>query len=280
MSAPLSAYGDALRFDRLVNVYFYTSNADKLLQARLIFARRGYELRHFRIGSEPYDEDYSLGTETLLTKAITQVNADFNVRSLFFVEDTSLRIDALSEEFDFPGLAVKDWFGTTSFDELDRQIRIRGGDRRALVRSDIALFLPTLSRPIFFHGETAGAVATTPPTFSPSSQYPWLTPDTFNGWFIPAGASRRLGETEFEDSLQFDFRAKSIASLIDQIDQLNAALNLASNFYVVRRRSSPSEPEQPLLTGLLPIDKRAVESFSSWVINVPGRQPSVIISLH
>ena len=32
-------YGDVFRFDRLFNVLFYTSNTEKLIQARLIFMR-------------------------------------------------------------------------------------------------------------------------------------------------------------------------------------------------------------------------------------------------
>jgi hypothetical protein len=35
-------YGKSLGFERILNVYFYTSNPDKLLQARLMFVRHGY----------------------------------------------------------------------------------------------------------------------------------------------------------------------------------------------------------------------------------------------
>jgi dephospho-CoA kinase/inosine/xanthosine triphosphate pyrophosphatase family protein len=241
-------YGNALRFDRVLTVYFYTSNADKLLQAKLMFMRHGYPLRHYSGRREPYDEDYSLGTELLLGRAIEQVNAEFGVRSIFFVEDTSLRIEALSEGLaDYPGLAVKEWFSSASFDSLDRQLQEKGNDRRVVVKSDIALYLPALSRKVFFHSETAGRVATSAPTFSPSPQYPWLTPDTFNGWFIPEGTTRRLGEMEFEESLAFDFRAKSLSALISRLEELNSALNLTPNFYIIRRPVSPPIAEQQLL---------------------------------
>jgi hypothetical protein len=90
-------YGNALRFDRILNVYFYTSNADKLLQARLMFVRHGYNLRHYRGRREPYDEDYSLGSEQLLNRAIKQVNDEFGIKSIFFVEDTTLRLEGLSK---------------------------------------------------------------------------------------------------------------------------------------------------------------------------------------
>ncbi len=97
-------YGDVFRFDRLFNIFFYTSNADKLVQARLIFMRSGYRLRHYSGRHEPYDEDYSLGTEGLLTNALKQVSSEFGLRSMFFVEDTSLRIEALSDVDDYPGI--------------------------------------------------------------------------------------------------------------------------------------------------------------------------------
>lgn len=245
-------YGNSLGFERVLNVYFYTSNADKLLQARLMFVRHGYLLRHFKGHREPYEEDYSLPTEQMLTRAIQQVNAEFGIKSIFFVEDTSLRLEALSDATDYPGLKVKEWFATVTFDEVDHLIQSKGGDRRAVVKSDIALYVPTLSHSIFFHGETAGAVASSPPTFSGSAQYPWLTPTTFNGWFIPDGTNRRLGEMEFEEALEFDFRAKSLAKLIARLEDMNAALNLGSSFYTVRRPEASHPPEQLAFKELLP----------------------------
>lgn len=228
-------YGNAFDFDRIMNVFFYTSNTTKLLQARLMFMRHGYDLRHFKGNREPYDENYALGTSALLTEAIRQVNEQFGIRSVFFVEDTSLRIEALSAELDFPGLAVKEWFPSTSFEELDKKLIERNNDRRATVHSDIALYVPLLSSPIFFHGETHGLVATTNPQFEELAQYPWLTPNTFNGWFVPDGSLKRLGEMEFEESLEYDFRAKSIRALLSRLEELNAGLNLRPNFYTVRR---------------------------------------------
>lgn len=253
MKALRPHYGNAFEFDRVLNVFFYTSNTTKLLQARLLFMRHGYELRHFKGNREPYDEHYALGTQTLLGEAIRQVNEEFGVRSIFFVEDTSLRIDALSETSDFPGLAVKEWFPATSFEELDKTLHERANNRRATVFSDIALYVPMLSSPLFFHGETSGRVTDSRPDFEESAQYPWLTPHTFNGWFVPDGSSRRLGEMEFEESLEYDFRAKSLKALLGRLEELNVALNLRSNFYTVRRQLS-----QPGQLSLIPEQSRIV----------------------
>jgi inosine/xanthosine triphosphate pyrophosphatase family protein/dephospho-CoA kinase len=250
-------YGDVFRFDRLMRVFFYTSNADKLIQARLIFARHGYQLNHYRSNNEPYDEDYSVATEELLAKALTQVSQDFERRSVFFVEDTSLRIEAFSDEHDYPGVRAKEWFAESNFEDVDHQLKTRGDDRRVIVKSDIALWLPTSSKPIYFHGETAGTIAKEAPVFEASAQYPWLTPHTFNGWLVPDGSNKRLGQMEFEDSLAYDFRAKSLGLLIDRIEELNAALNMSNRHYTVRRPSeSTAAPGSQL--SLLPRDRTEV----------------------
>jgi hypothetical protein len=129
------------------------------------------------------------------------------------------------------------------------------GDRRAIIKSDIALYVPTLSHHIFFHGETAGRVALSEPSFSASHQYPWLTPSTFNGWFIPDGSNKRLGEMEFEESLRFDFRAKSLSALITRLEEMNSALNLSAPFYTVRKAPSPAAGEQLLFKEILAADE-------------------------
>jgi dephospho-CoA kinase len=91
--------------------------------------------------------------------------------------------------------------------------------------------------PILFHGETEGRVSDGPPSFEASPMYPWLTPATFNGWFVPNGQSglkKTLGEMEFEESLVYDFRARSLNLLSDEYDKLNAAANIGSNFITTR----------------------------------------------
>lgn len=235
-------------FPRKLKVYFYTSNTEKLLQARLLFQREGQTLNHFRATREPYEEDYSLSKEDLLRRAISQVRNEFLVRSVFFVEDTSIRIDAFSSEEDVPGLRAKEWFSSTSFEQIDEQLKGAGNNRRATVKSDIALHIPNLEETFLFHGETSGEVATVKPVFEANAQYPWLTPETFNGWFIPSGASVPLGAMTLDDSLDFDFRAKSLSKVLAFLRPLNAAANLPSSFFsrhVGRSQGDKLEPYLP-----------------------------------
>lgn len=229
--------------DRRLEVYFYTSNIGKFLQARLLFGQAGLQLRHFRARTDPYTEEYHLGKDELLRRAVREVYRWFPSDVVFFVEDTSLRIEALSGAgADVPGLRVKEWFESANFTDVDRALR-EGGDRRATVKSDIALHIPHLDDVVFFRGETSGAVADSPAETEASAQYPWLGPNNFNGWFIPDGATKRLAEMDLETSLEYDFRAKAMVPLIDRLAEYSAILNLSSAGFRRRIQSQPRDQE-------------------------------------
>jgi inosine/xanthosine triphosphate pyrophosphatase family protein/dephospho-CoA kinase len=222
--------------DRRLEVAFYTSNLPKFLQARLVFERNGIVLRHFPTVTEAYEEDYSLAKDELLARALGQVLSRIGTSTIVFVEDTSLRIEALSDSTDFPGLSVKEWFAGTTFRELDGLLSERGNDRRAVVKSDIALYVPLLGRTLYFHGETRGVISNTPPEFRSSTQHPWLTAETFNGWIVPTGVDKRLGEMSVDESWEYDFRIKSLSALLDRLEEYSAILNLPPHSYSRRER--------------------------------------------
>ena len=217
----------------------------------MVFREAEILLGYFRESQDPYVEDYESGKFGLLARAIEQIRRRFGTSSIFFVEDTSVRIDALSELEDVPGLRVKEWFRETSFADLDIALRSKGNDRRATVSSDIGIFVPGLGRPVFVNGNTQGSVAHTEPAFSMNEEYPWLTPNTFNGWFIPIGSSLRLGEMAIDESLDFDFRVKALRQVVERIQEYNAVLNLSSGSYVLPHDDSVHG--QPLLFPASPL---------------------------
>ena len=235
-----------------LTVRFHTSNIEKFLQARFVFDAAGFTLGYFKESQDPYFEDYLAGKQELLKRAIREIVDRLGANSLFFVEDTSVRIEALSGEKDFPGLQVKEWFQSTTFEQLNREILSAGSNRHATVRSDVALYVPGLRRPVFVSGETSGLIATTPPMFGTDVEHPWLTPSTFNGWFIPQGASKRLGEMSLEESLKYDFRVKALTKLLSRLEEFSAVLNLPTGSYAlplpeVSTRQPMLFPETPLL---------------------------------
>jgi inosine/xanthosine triphosphate pyrophosphatase family protein/dephospho-CoA kinase len=229
-------------------IYFYTSSIQKYLQARLFFDRNGLTVDYFKGTTDPYDEDYGGTKDELLVRAVEQVTGRVGRGNLVFVEDTSVRIEALSEQSqDVPGMLVKHWFDETTFHQLDTELKQAGNDRRTVVKSDIALKLPTLDRALLFHGESEGRVADRPPNFRANPRYPWLTPDSFNGWFIPEGADKPLGALPLEESLAFDFRVRAFRKLIDRLEEYAAALNLPPSAYRRRRVPAALREAQPSL---------------------------------
>ena len=264
---------DNTRRKRLT-VRFHTSNIEKFLQARFVFGNAGVTLGYFKESQDPYVEDYQVGKRTLLDRAIREIVDRLGANSVFFVEDTSVRIEALSGSEDFPGLHVKEWFRNTSFEQLDQSLLSVGDDRRATVYSDIGLFVPGLDRPVFVGGETEGLVATTPPRFGTDVEHPWLTPNTFNGWFIPRGASSRLGEMPVEESLTYDFRVRALNELLRRLEEFTAVLNLPTGNYALPLRHISMEqpmlfPESPLLVvvGRVCAGKT---TFGNYAISVNG----------
>jgi len=234
--------------DRQLQPFFYTSSVAKYLHARVVFSRSGLILHEFKSRREPYSEDYDAGKKVLLARAIAEILSSVGSGSVFFVEDTSLRIDALSVGAeDYPGLRVKEWFPQVDFKDLDASLRGKD-DRRAVIKSDIALHVPGLDRPVYFHGETAGCIAECLPVFEENPQFPWLTPHSFNGWFVPEGATRVLGQMSLEESWQYDFRTKALEQLISHLEEYTAVLNAPSSAYV--RKEPPTSVDQ---LSLLPV---------------------------
>ena len=183
--------------NRRPTVVFFTSSRAKFVQAQLVFESAGLNLSHRSNEERPYHESYSGTKEDLLAAAIKELRKRGGVSgSYFFIEDTSIRIEALSGHEDYPGLEAKEWFERTSFEEVDRAVS-ESGDRRAVIRSCIALAVPTLTRPLYFYGETEGTIAPKPAEFDPDPLLPWLSPNNFSAWFIPNGTSQTLSRNVF-----------------------------------------------------------------------------------
>lgn len=226
-------------------IYFVTSNEDKMFQARLIFSKFGLELQSFQRPPE-YLEDYAQGKEKLLEVGVREVAGALGSSDFFFLEDTSVRIEAISEQTDEPGLAIKEWFTPQRMQDLADRIVREELDPAATVKSDIALHVPGLSRPVFFSGETTGRIAPVAPDFDRDPRYPWLRPDTFNGWLIPDGYDQPLGSLSFDSSMAVDFRARALVSLVERLEEYAVVLNAPPHSYAVRTKPGPAQPQLPL----------------------------------
>lgn len=258
-----------LRYPKQLSVVFYTSSRAKFSQASLIFQLSGARLVFRAHEDDPYHEEYGGSKEDLLVGAVKEIRERGGGSSCFFIEDTSIRIEALSRPHeDYPGLRAKEWFRDASFDDTLSTAR-KVGDLRCSVESTIALSIPGLQRPALFSGTTAGELVETLPDSSGSLIRPWLDPGSFSGWFIPTGANRTLGEMSLEESFSYDFRALSLLALIDRLEELTTTLNAGAGSY--RRRATPSPfRSQNVVQGMLFDDPAESTSGGPEVILVVG----------
>lgn len=219
-----------LRLPRQLQVTFFTSSRAKFAQASTIFTMSGARLAFRRHDEEPYAEDYTGGKEQLLEEAVKEIRRREGSTAVFFIEDTSIRIEALSENSDFPGLRAKEWFMDAVHEEI-LSIADGFGSRGCSVESCIALSLPGLDRPIYFYGVTYGDLVAQLPPPQVNLSTPWLDPTSFSGWFVPTGATLTLGQMSLEGSFSHDFRAKSLMLLLDRLEELTVALNVGPGSY-------------------------------------------------
>ncbi|MBZ9847419.1 AAA family ATPase [Mesorhizobium sp. CA14] len=208
---------------------FFTSNPTKLAHARYLAEGEpinvlGFRQRTYHAG---YTEPRLQSREDLLKasyeSAVQQARKAriLSPRHFFILEDTSVTIDALSSAAEeVPGLDVKYWMRETTFSSLDASVQAAGGNRRAVVRSDLLLHIPSYYRKLWqvgeyivFTGEQSGEIVKQEKTFTTNVIYPWLDNQTFNKWFVPDGASGPLGSLSIVDANKHDFRRKAFNKL-------------------------------------------------------------------
>jgi inosine/xanthosine triphosphate pyrophosphatase family protein/cytidylate kinase len=194
-------------------------NRDKLLEASIRDAntRLAKKLKN-KLKNKPHN----------IPKDADPLNIDdlalMNQEKLFIIEDTSVRIDVLSQQTEFPGVDVKYWMKDLDFETLDKQLITLGNNRGVTVRSDIVIYLPPSFRgnrdTAFFKvftGVTYGQIVDTERQFETNRVYPWLDNKTFNKWFSPEDEILPLSELSIGIANQYDFRKKAIDQLISYL---------------------------------------------------------------
>ena len=249
---PRLAFLDA---SRRVRLYFVTGSAAKFAQAEYVFDRLGLPLAGSLSDRANEIEDYYGGALQLIEQKLRDIS--LGRKTVYFVEDTYVRIEALSQPTSapsdtaewaratVPGLKTKDWFKSYSFEELNSCIRRSSGDRSASVYSTIGLHIPGVVSPQIFTAHLTGEVATSPGAGLPANRlYPWLSPDSFNAWFVPVGEKVPLSDLDLERSLDLDFRVSALLALADRLEEYMAILNLPSvSIQLVPHKQLVAQPQ-------------------------------------
>lgn len=140
---------------------------------------------------------------------------------LFFIEDTSVRIHALSSgQNDIPGTEIKYWMREHDFPSVDKLLKEYGNDRRVTVRSDVLLYLPEYLRKgqdkdyRLFTSIKHGTITEKEYNFKTNELFPWLDNQSFNKWFVPCDCKRPISMLSKKEADKHDFRAGAFKDML------------------------------------------------------------------
>jgi inosine/xanthosine triphosphate pyrophosphatase family protein/dephospho-CoA kinase len=218
----------------MLDITFITSNITKLAHARHLARKYDINILHYKtkyygVGYiEPRIPDKERLLEESMNDAIKRwkKNVSGNKTQLFFIEDTSVRIDALSDcDNEVPGTDIKYWMAEQSFLELDNELKKRNNNRRASVTSHIVLFLTKEIQErinykdeyIVFTSTSNGKIVDKEYSFDTNILYPWLDNKSFNKWFVPDEFNLPISMLDISDADKADFRRKAFDQMFEFI---------------------------------------------------------------
>ncbi len=213
----------------MIEIIFFTSNPVKIAHARYLCRDYAVQISGFREKTfranyvEPRIYDRAQLIDLSYQDALERWRKAYSggESKLFFIEDTSVIIDALSTELETPGLDVKYWMAETDFATLDAQLNALGNDRRVTIRSDLILHLPqelrgdeANKRYRCFTSIVSGTVVEKEWVFDTNPMYPWLDNHTFNKWFVPERCLQPISMLPIAEADKYDFRASAFREML------------------------------------------------------------------
>ena len=240
----------------MTDITFITSNPTKLAHARHLC--KGYDVNilqykklFYGVG---YEEPRLFDRETLLEESINDAIARWkkNVSNygnrLFFIEDTSVRIDALSDgNNEIPGIDIKYWMQSHNFTQLDTKLKKEGNNRDVSVSSHVILFLTndlkkkikTEKDHIVFKSTSHGTIVQKEHRFDTQILYPWLDNKTFNKWFVPDGFDVPISILDISEADKGDFRKGAFDQMLNFLKEHDEIKHTPKSLIVPRIHFNP-----------------------------------------
>lgn len=229
----------------MTDITFVTSNLSKLAHARYLCRNYHVNILHYKklfygVGYEEpriYDRKQLLAESFKDAVARWKRNVTERDNRLFFIEDTSVKIDALSEgENEVPGVDVKYWMQETNFNLLDQELKNKGNNRKCSVTSHVMLFLTEdLKKTLgvtedykIFKSTAYGEITEKEYSFETQILYPWLDNKTFNKWFVPDGYSLPVSLLDISQADAGDFRKGAFEQMLAFLEENGAIKNRRS----------------------------------------------------
>lgn len=240
----------------MTDITFITSNPTKLAHARHLCKEYDINILQYKkfFYGKGYVEPRIYDRKVLLEESIKdaikrwQKNVSSSGKRLFFIEDTSVRIEALSDEKnEIPGVDIKYWMQEYNFKRLDEELRKKGNNRNVTVSSHIILFLSDEIKLasqsekdyIIFSSTSNGTIVKEEQSFETQILYPWLDNKTFNKWFVPNGFEVPISMLDIFDADKVDFRKGAFDQMFAFLQRHNAIQNIQRKPIIPRLSFNP-----------------------------------------
>lgn len=240
----------------MTDITFITSNSTKLAHSRHLCKEYDINILQYKkfFYGKGYVEPRIYDRKTLLEESINDAikrwkkNVSSGGKKLFFIEDTSVIIEAFSdEENEIPGVDIKYWMQEYNFKRLDEELKRKGNNRNVIVSSHIILFLSddiklaSQSKKdfIIFSSTSNGTIVKKEQSFETQILYPWLDNKTFNKWFVPNGFDIPISMLDIADADKVDFRKGAFEQMFAFLQKYNAIQNIQRKTIIPRLNFNP-----------------------------------------
>lgn len=240
----------------MTDITFITSNPTKLAHARHLCKEYDVNILQYKkfFYGKGYIEPRIYDREVLLEESINDAirrwkkNVSSSGKRLFFIEDTSVRIEALSDEKnEIPGVDIKYWMQDYNFKRIDEELIKKGNNRNVTVSSHIILFLSddiklalqSKKDHIIFSSTSNGIIVKEEQSFETQILYPWLDNKTFNKWFVPNGFEVPISMLDIIDADKVDFRKGAFDQMFAFLQKYNAIENIQRKPIIPRLSFNP-----------------------------------------
>jgi len=217
-----------------LNLFFVTSNIVKSYHINHLCNLFGIPIKYYKNIFQSYQENYNLLPEEAIKFSINFIAQKLKHLGLFFIEDSSIKIDALSEDNkEYPGLETKEFFIDKDFSDIDRLIKSKGNNRKATIISRMGLHLPGNVEPEVFYGEIKGKITEREPKINKSNKNAiWLYDKSPINYFIPNGENDVLSNLNIKDSYEYDVRLKALEKMFYRLFQFIKIIENAKSIYI------------------------------------------------
>jgi inosine/xanthosine triphosphate pyrophosphatase family protein/dephospho-CoA kinase len=268
-----------------LNIFFVSSNVAKIYHFLDIFDRYQVPLRTYKSRIKEYDESHDISADDAMLYSIKAVKTDLGHLGMFFIEDSTITINALSTNAKkVPGLATKSFFENYDFDDINRMIKEHGNDRTATISSKISLNIPGSVEPEIFSAELNGKFLENKCQTAAEDVPIWINNTPFAPYFIPDGKDKPFLQLSKIELNEIDIRFKATEQLIFRLKQFSSIYE--NRLLTIRNKPAEIESHQnklfnpPLIiiSGYSSSGKTTVSSYLKNKYNLDHIEESSIVT--